>query len=499
MTQLTGSTSRVELGRRVFVQSPGLVGNVDLLEPSLLGTRGAEQRATPELAAALERQGFTTMHSLEVRATPVVGPAPPTMRGPDDRPQLVLEVPYIAPDQPQVVLLADEEGVVTWHYPQPTAPANVVRFAIPADTVSPTGDVPSASERGLVSVIGKKLLSVLVFPIVEAGVQMIAEALAKRWEDANRPSRLRMFTGPDDSAAVNLVRDDGWHRLAQGRALLFIHGTFSTSQGGFGGLDRDAWGRLTHRYDGRVFAFDHPSLSADPLQNVNALRGLIPPDVQLDVDIVAHSRGGLVARALACAAAEHSIPVNVSKIVHVGVPNAGTALADVKHHAQFVDRISTLLNLAPDGPPSMVADVLDGVLTLVKIIGCNGVGGLPGLSAMNPSADWLTSLGQRPVSPHLAYGIDSEYEPVGGLLKLTRLQDGVVDLVFQRAANDMVVPTGGVYDAGAAVGFPIPPERRLGFDNTRGVWHCSYFGQRQTTDALLGWLTGGDATGDGVL
>ena len=138
--------------------------------------------------------------------------------------------------------------------------------------------------------------------------------------------------------------------LTGGRALLFIHGTCSTSQGGFGALNAQVWGQLRKRYDDRVFAYDHPTLSVDPLANVNTLTTLVPPGVQLDVDIVAHSRGGLVARALACAGNDASFPVHISKVIHVGVPNAGTALANVDRYCKFIDRTSTLLNLAPDGP-----------------------------------------------------------------------------------------------------------------------------------------------------
>jgi pimeloyl-ACP methyl ester carboxylesterase len=372
-----------------------------------------------------------------------------------------------------------------------------VRFAIPADTVAGDAQTP-ATQRGLVSIIGKKLLSVLVFPLLEAGAELVARKLAEGWENTNRPSRFRAFTEPKDAVTARPLDGDGWTRLAAGPALLFVHGTFSTSQA-FGGLDAEAWGRLAHRYEGRVFAFDHPTLSADPLENVGKLAQLMPKDLRLDVDVVAHSRGGLVARALACASVEESFPVKVHEIVHVGVPNAGTALADVDRHAQFVDRISTLLNLAPDGPMSVVADVLDGVLTLVKIIGCKGIGALPGLSAMNPSADWLKELGKRPVLPHTAYAIDADYEPTGGLLRLVRVPDGVADMVFQRLPNDMVVPTDGVHDAGTAEGFPIAPERRLSLGRDEGVWHCSYFGKQKTSDALLEWLPGGAANGSSPL
>ncbi len=493
MTTLNGSTNRIALAPNVYVLAPGLVGTVELLESALLGTRADEpQRATAALTTALANQEFATVHSLEIAATPVTGPATPANRGADNRPLLTLEVPDRGPEQPQVVLLADEQGVVTWHFAQPTVRPNTVRFDIPADTVVASPPQGPGQARGLVSVIGKKLLSVLVFRALEAGAKVLAQAVAEQWENQHRPPRLRRFTGPDDCANVTPLEGHAWDVLRGGRALLFIHGTCSSSEGGFGALSAELWGRLSKHYDGRMFAYDHPTLSVDPLANIDALAKLVPPGTALDVDIVAHSRGGLVARALACTGNDASFPVRINKIIHVGVPNAGTALANVKRYAKFVDRTSTLLNLAPDGPISAVADILDGILTVVKIIGCNGIGALPGLSAMDPANAWLPNLAARPAQPHTAYAIGSDYAPSGGVLQLVRVPDSLADLVFNFDANDMVVPAGGVYNPGSATGFPIPAERRIGFGKGESVWHCAYFGQSKTREALRTWLTGDD-------
>jgi pimeloyl-ACP methyl ester carboxylesterase len=490
MTDLDGSADRISLGADVYVQAPGLVGSVELLEPNLLGTRAGEERVTSALTSALDRQEFATLRSLEINATPMAGPVAPTNRGADDRPLLTLEVPDIGPDQPQVVLLADEEGVVTWHFAQPAATPNMVRFDVPADTIAQPPQPLPGQHRGLVSMVGKKLLSVLVFRAVEIGAQALARVLAERWESTNRPSRLRRFTSPADCSAVTPLDPQAWDNLTSGRALLFIHGTFSTSQGGFGALDSQVWQQLSQRYNGRLFAFDHPTLSVDPLANVDTLTSLLPSGAKLDVDIVAHSRGGLVARALACAAADDEYPLRVNKIVHIGVPNAGTALADVNRHAKFLDRISTLLNLAPDGPLSVVADIFDGVLTVVKIVGCKAIGNLPGLSAMDPADEWLKKLGARKSPTYSAYAVGADYEPTGGLLRLVRVPDGLADAVFGYAPNDMIVPAAGVYDATAASGFPIPQNQRVTFAKNENVWHCAYLGREKTQQALLGWLTG---------
>jgi pimeloyl-ACP methyl ester carboxylesterase len=491
VTTLNGSTDRIGLGREVFVQGPGLMGTVELLAPTLLGARGGEQPATPTLTSALERHQFTTVQSLEINAQRMVASAAPAKRGPDDRLVLTLEVPEIAADQPQVVLLADEDGIVTWHFPKPALRPRTVRFEVPAETLTAAPAGPADRQRGLVTMVGKKLLSVLVFPILEAGAGLLAKQLAHGWENRHRPPLLRRFKGPDDAVTPTVLDEDGLRLLAGGRALLFIHGTCSSSQGGFGALPADVWSALRERYGGRLFAYDHPTLSVDPLENAETLRQLVTADLRLDVDVVAHSRGGLVARAIACAGVDDTFPLRVNKIVHVGVPNAGTALANVERYSQFIDRVSTMLNLLPDGPLSVVADVLDGLLTLVKIIGCNGIGELPGLHIMDPTYDWLAALGSREVPPLIAYAIDSDFEPVGGLLKLVRVENGLVDRVFGDAGNDMVVPSEGVHETDPLLHFAtIPEERRLSFGRDESIWHCAYFGSRKTGTKLLDWLTG---------
>ena len=172
--------------------------------------------------------------------------------------------------------------------------------------------------------------------------------------------------------------------------LLFVHGTFSTAAGGFGALPAATLDKLATRYGRRVLAAEHPTLSVDPLANATAMLEQLPAGRRIPVDIVAHSRGGLLARVLAAAAvADPAFPLRVRRIVYVATPNAGTPLADPHLLDQYVNRMSTMLNLVPDGPWSVVTDVFDGVLTGVKVLAHGAVGGLPGLAAMNPGGPWL--------------------------------------------------------------------------------------------------------------
>ena len=87
--------------------------------------------------------------------------------------------------------------------------------------------------------------------------------------------------------------------LAGGPALLLLHGANALTHTGFGAAPRR--GRAPpppSATRGGSSRFDHPTLSVDPAENCRRLLALLPADAGLVVDVLAHSRGGLVARML---------------------------------------------------------------------------------------------------------------------------------------------------------------------------------------------------------
>lgn len=491
ISTLDGTAIPVDLGSGVTLRAPGLRGTAEL-EPQLFGGRADEPPlATPALAEAIAAAGMEQVHGVQIAATevPVTGL---DIRGPADEGQLVLQVPNLGARSPQVLLLVDEAGVATWHFPEPTGPsaADPLEFTVTrAVATTPIEGAQPEADRGLVAVIGRKLLSVLVFPVVEAAVGAVARVIAERFESSSRPYRWRRFApGETRVEGAGDLAKTGWGGVSDDRALLFIHGTFSTSHGGFSGLPDAAVAKLWNAYGGRVYAFDHPTLSATPAENVAKLLTMIPTGRSIPVDIVAHSRGGLVARTLADAVAGlANPPIRVRSTVFVASPNAGTALADDKNIKAFIDRMTTMLNLVPDGPWSVVTDVLSGVLEVVKIVAAAVVNKLPGLQAMDPNDSVLKALGGTADPALPRYAIDAEYEPTGSLLRLSRGADLAVDLVFGNAANDFVVPTSGAAGPTGVPGFPVPAQRRLSFGPADGVWHCSFFSQPKTIAKLEEW------------
>jgi len=87
-----------------------------------------------------------------------------------------------------------------------------------------------------------------------------------------------------------VVLDHDWKLLAQGPILLVIHGTFSQAHTGFAGLSSAFVTQLNQRYQNRVIAFDHFTLSQDPTDSVKWFLAQMPPGLTLETDIVCDSR-----------------------------------------------------------------------------------------------------------------------------------------------------------------------------------------------------------------
>lgn len=80
--------------------------------------------------------------------------------------------------------------------------------------------------------------------------------------------------------------------------LLLIHGTISSSVDAFGQMQEgDTWTTLRTQYKNNVIAFDHYTLSESPLKNALDFLKVCPENCSLD--IMSHSRGGLIADILA--------------------------------------------------------------------------------------------------------------------------------------------------------------------------------------------------------
>ena len=505
MPQLDGSTRSVALSGGYALRTPGLRGTATIAVPRTAAERSISRvpaDGTDALDAALDAANITEVRQVDIH----LQPTPPAdtaraLRAPSGEVALELEVPDLGPDVGQIVLACDESGVLTWHLPiddhlgvqtpATRGSGGTKRFRIRATQPKPPA-AGAAAGRSLLGTIGKKLLKVLIYPVTDPIVGPIGEFFAERWEMKRRPYGLRSFT-PENrrtQLAGDLATAD-WDRLAASRALLFVHGTFSTSHGAFDGLPDDAFAALYAKYGGRVFAFDHFTLSHSPRHNVEWMLANMPAGRALDVDIVCHSRGGLVARTLAERPSVFGLDtsrVAVRRIVFAGVPNRGTLLAQPDHMMAMIDRLTSVLNLIPAGP---VAETLEALVTAVKVIGHGALKGLEGLASMNPEGAFLKDLNRGAPAGAGYRAVAADFEPVdGGLAALIAgtVADAALDRIFQDAANDLVVPQAGVFEENGSGAFPIPESHVLRVPADAGVIHTTLFRHPPVARTIVEWL-----------
>jgi pimeloyl-ACP methyl ester carboxylesterase len=502
---LDGTGATVDIGQGYAMRAPGMTASGTTSDgPRKRGTRSPSAQELPALDSALASTNVTEIKQIElneVRTKPVAGGTRGT-RAPNGDDALELEVPVTNPDQGCIVLSV-VDGALSWHVPlngdntvQPAATrggggAKCV-FRIP--NTAPGKD-PAGAKRGIIGAIGKKLLKVLVYPITDPLLGPIGEHFARKWETGKRPYGVRTFT-PDNyqTAGAGAFTDADWKRMAEGPALMFVHGTFSTAHGGFMQIPKPVLQELSDKYGGRVFAYNHFSLSDDPQANAKKFfEAMRSAGVKLNVDIICHSRGGLVSRALAERAAGSDVKddeFRVGSVVFVGTPNAGTLLAQPDHMMNMIDRYTTALNILPTGP---VEEVLEAIVTTVKVVAHAAMNALDGLMSMNPVGDYLKGVNVAGENGTKYYAICANFEPntaetapLKTIIK-QKVGDAVVDRIFKDAPNDLVVPTNGVFTA-SGPHFPLDVSARLVFPADRGIWHSAYFEQPETAEKLLTWL-----------
>ena len=289
-----------------------------------------------------------------------------------------------------------------------------------------------------------------------------------------------------------------------GRFLLIIHGTFSKSEHLIGDLrSTQAGSELLHRaanYYDRVLTFDHPTLSVGPMINAIDLVSALG-STNADVDIVCHSRGGLVSRWWMEAFDRY--PLRRKRAVLVACTLGGTSLAApprLKAGLNLLANYSKLLGTAAMAVP--FAAVPAALLRVIgSVVGVTSK--LPLLDAavaMIPGASGQSRVGnsyelQRLNSkklekpPNYSYvraNFQSE-NPGWKIWKYVtegkqRAADAAADLLVFPGDNDLVVDTVSMTELPDAPAPTEPPI--LDFGTTSEVHHTNYFLQKRTLDFI---------------
>jgi hypothetical protein len=404
----------------------------------------------------------------------------------------------------QVVFYQDESGGVSWHFPDGflsrgscgramKASGDVgATFTIRARTAAARAALaesePSERLRGPITKLFRKIFKVLLVPL-EKLAEPLVEAIVGKVERKYRQELVRGVTADDYRLPVK----EAFTRFSDiddKRALLIVHGILSTTHGMLTGLPREAMEALIKRYEGRVIAFDQLSLVHSPEDNarffLETLRAARPA-ARFPLDILCHSRGGIVARTLVERGRE-LVPEHTcsfGSVYFVAAPNAGSPLGDADHIVDMIDVFTNLLTALPDGPATYSLEV---ILAIVKLAAYSLETELPGLAGMStePKGYIAKVLNKNPAFDEtIRYAAaTANYEPVSGKSSLINgtFADGLMDRVFG-TANDLVVPTEGVFAANGYRAFPI--QKRLVYGPQDGVWHTDFFGHPRTLRAIF--------------
>ena len=189
-------------------------------------------------------------------------------------------------------------------------------------------------------------------------------------------------------AGVLLSDGDVPSRIPRGTpVLILVHGIFDRVFGvAFSPLLLwgDLLGSLQRHYGGRVFGFDHETVSVDPLQNARDLLARLPSDTP--IDILCHSRGGLVVRALLQhpeLQARVRSEFKIRNVIFMGAANQGSPLAEPAH---FRDLLGTFAGLFQQRDPADGQTTHFDLLARVGQVLFAPATNLPGISALRPGA-----------------------------------------------------------------------------------------------------------------
>jgi hypothetical protein len=293
-----------------------------------------------------------------------------------------------------------------------------------------------------------------------------------------------------------------------GRILLLVHGTFSSSDNVMGELrgvgvgPGSFLGKVKAANYDQVLGFDHFTVSRSPMVNAVELARLFSASTA-EVDIVCHSRGGLVSRWF-CELLDSR--TRRRRVVFVGCPFQGTSLADPKslrHGLDLMTNVGKVLGdafglvpfLAAAGGLVQVLSSLGNFAARSPLIDA-GIGLLPGIAAMsridrNPE---LNALNHGPAvarADYFAVSSTFQTEAVGWqfwrLFNKWKAADLAADRLVFEQDNDLVVDTSSMtYHAfGPAPNFGNM-KTFCQFDASSQVHHTAYFRDPRTLDFIAG-------------
>ena len=340
-------------------------------------------------------------------------------------------------------------------------------------------------------------------------------ALLRELEDATtlrnvaHGESLRRMTASGVGPRVTRKGND-WSRV-----LLLVHGTCSSIEGGFEGwIESPDWKALLERYEsigGAVLGYQHYTVGRSPADNALRLAERLSDGLRpgTQVDVVSHSRGGLVAEALLPPSDPESwlallqnlrerrprdLPVadldrlekaagltaafRFERFARVACPMLGTSLMSDRMD-RFASSIFTVARfLGADANPFFATAKLV-VRVLLKLR--RDPVAVPGLAPMNPASPFVGLMNHPVRRADVVVGEFGAHTLGRGVLR--RLTVGGARLLFL-ADNDLVVDTDNMFGGARA------KQRWVRRTESAEVDHFTYFTNEDSRAAVGRFLKG---------
>lgn len=374
-----------------------------------------------------------------------------------------------------------------------------------------------------------KVLRVLAFDPVQKASDLLAAHLVQRLE-SERIGQPGLFRCANTDKLCLEALESPVDIDASQPVLLFIHGTFSSTEGSFGDLwesrqayNAPAWlQRLFQPFAEQVLALEHHTLTVSPIENALQVVEQLPAYTRLH--IVSHSRGGLVGELLcqgsllrlqqtadgqssyqasetvftdeelqhfaddsqrqhdfaglqALAQALQDKQIRVERFVRVACPSRGTVLAS----SRLEEGLSVAFNVLQFIPSERLQRLANFIQQVLFSLANKRTQAheLPGLEAMMPTSP-LVRLLNRP-----GIRLDSELSIIAGKVQTAGGLGSVQSWIMQHffgEDNDYVVDTAGM--SGGAERLNGQTQFYLDDDSN----HFGYFRDGQVRKQLLNSL-----------
>jgi hypothetical protein len=440
------------------------------------------------------RHGYRIVDSLAFR---VDDRKPPGGKSSPPRARVTAEIPGTRREL-LIGCLVHPGGGMTWHFERRRRGAGgkrAVDFPVKTDGIS-----------------GAKYVLTILATTVAAGLaRKSLESLSRKWEQNKIEHAIYRFgkRGIESGRPLSRLPHNGGKR-----GLLFIHGTFSSTISAFNPLYKKPGDRflnlLREYYDGRIYGFDHPTISVTPDENARWLLDHLERGETCTYDVIAHSRGGLVARSLlesigaarrsagsrssrAASGAGPGGRMLIDRVVLVGVPNLGSPLVpnagnrSIRPYESFANWLTNVAYLIPGKSLPWVTKFL---AELIRCMAAGVKGVMPGVEAFAVGSDFLEKLNSpSPLGGPVYYAIGSNFEAPRDLV--WKLVDAGADTIFRDAENDLTVSTSSATTADR----PLPSTRRAVFSPFErdpklkvNVHHFAYFKTAKCLNRIAAFL-----------